>query len=67
MIDERRAESWSELHELLYEGSWNEPLGRFRSDFAFRGMSRAHGDLTTSLRRLRGDAETLEAPLLRKV
>ena len=64
-MQERRVESWGELHELLYEGSWNEELGRFRSDYAFRGMSRAHGDLTTSLRRLRGNAETLETPLLR--
>ena len=64
-MDERRVESWSELHELLYERSWNEPLRRFRSDFAFRGMSRAESDLTTSLRRLSGDSETLETHLLR--
>ena len=64
-MDEIRISTWIELQELLYEGSWNEELGRFRSDYAFRGMSRAHGDLTTSLRRLRGDSELLETPLLR--
>ena len=31
MTDEVRASSWTELHELLYESSWNEPLGRFRN------------------------------------
>ena len=29
--------SWNELNERLYEGSWQEPLGRFRANFAFRG------------------------------
>ena len=57
--------SWIELQEELYEGSWHEPLGRFRSDFAFRGMSRAGTDLTTSLVRLGGDAHELERHLLR--
>jgi hypothetical protein len=32
VTDEIRAESWSPLHELLSEHSWNEPLGRFRAD-----------------------------------
>ena len=25
------ASSWSDLQELLFDGSWNEGLGRFRS------------------------------------
>jgi hypothetical protein len=29
--------SWNELNERLYEGSWQEPLGRFRANFAYRG------------------------------
>ena len=44
---EIRVSSWIELQEQLYEGSWHEPLSRFRSDSAFRGMSRADSDLTT--------------------
>ena len=64
-MNEIRVESWIELQEELYEGSWHEPLGRFRSDFAFRGMSRADSDLTTSLVRLGGDAHELERHLLR--
>jgi hypothetical protein len=42
---DQRVSSWVELQERLYEGSWHEPLGRFLSDFAFRGMSRADADL----------------------
>ena len=64
-MTEIRVESWIELQEQLYEGSWHEPLGRFRSDFAFRGMSRADADLTTSLVRLGGDPHELERHLLR--
>jgi hypothetical protein len=62
---ELRVSSWIELQEELYAGSWHEPLGRFRSDFAFRGMSRADTDLTSSLVRLGGDAHELERHLLR--
>ena len=64
-MDEIRVSSWIELQEQLYEGSWHEPLGRFRSDFAFRGMSRADSDLTTSLVRLGGESHELERHLLR--
>src|ERR671933_77484 len=64
-MKEIRVSSWTELQEELYAGSWHEPLGRFRSDFAFRGMSRADSALTTSLVRLGGDAHELERHLLR--
>lgn len=58
-------QSWAELMERLYEESWNEHLGRFRSNFAFRGMQDARFDLTTSLTRLGGDYPQHEADLLR--
>jgi hypothetical protein len=64
-VEEIRAESWTHLQELLYEGSWQEGLGRFRSDFAFRGQQDAANDLSTSLARLGGDAAELEPHLLR--
>jgi hypothetical protein len=60
-----RVESWSELQERLYEGSWREPLGRFRSTFAFRGVSRADYSLRSSLFRLGEPAEDLERHILR--
>jgi hypothetical protein len=64
-VDEVRAESWSHLQELLYEDSWQEELGRFRSDRVFRGHGDAASDLTTSLARLGGDYADVERHLLR--
>ncbi len=64
-MEEIRAEGWDHLNECLYAGSWKEPLGRWRSDFAFRGMSDAAADLATSLQRLQGDVRRKEMHLLR--
>jgi hypothetical protein len=60
-----RVSTWSELHERLYEGSWQPALRRFRSNFAFRGVADASFDLTTSLARLGGEFGELEGHLLR--
>jgi hypothetical protein len=57
--------SWLDLQEQLYETSWSDRLGRFRSPFAYRGMQVAAFDLTTSLARLGGDYPRLEDDLLR--
>jgi len=57
--------NWTELHEQLFEDSWNDELGLFRSNFAFRGRPLASEDLTTSLARLGGDTDAIERPLLR--
>jgi hypothetical protein len=53
--------------DALYAGSWNPALSRFRSPFAFRGLSRADHVLSSSLVRLAGDADIrrLELALLR--
>jgi hypothetical protein len=64
-LGEIRASSWNELNELLYENSWQENIGRFRAQFAFRGMSSETYDLTTSLSRLGGTAGDLEGAMLR--
>ena len=64
-MEEVRAQSFADLHERLFEGSWNEGLGRFRSDLAFRGLGDARHGLTTSLTRLGDGYEELEAHLLR--
>jgi hypothetical protein len=64
-VEERRATSWAELNEILYEGAWQEPLRRFRSSFAYRGMFDAAEPLTTSLMRLGGTYADQEADLLR--
>jgi FRG domain-containing protein len=59
---------WASVLDALYEGSWNEALQRYRSPFAFRGMSQVDHSLASSLVRLaRGTAEVtrLELALLR--
>lgn len=57
--------SWRELHECLYEGSWQDYLGRYRSHYGFRGLQNVDYDLKTSLMRLGDGCEAVEAPLLR--
>lgn len=64
-MEEIRVHSWNEANDHLYAGAWREPLGRFRSNSAFRGMSRADSDLRTGLARLQGSNERMERPLLR--
>ena len=64
-MEEVRVESWSELREQLYEGSWHEELGRHRSDFAYRGEVEDGRGLITSLARLGGDYGRVEQHLLR--
>jgi hypothetical protein len=64
-VREVRVESWIELQEMLFEESWQESLGRFRSNFAFRGRARASERLETSLLRLGGDPGALEGQLIR--
>lgn len=64
-MEDIRVTSWNDLNERLYEESWSERLGRFRSNFAFRGMQDSSFDLTTSLVRLGGDYPSHEDDLLR--
>jgi hypothetical protein len=64
-MEEVRADSWLHLQELLFAESWHEELGRFRSDFAFRGRNDADEPLVTGLLRLGGDPRALEGHLLR--
>jgi hypothetical protein len=64
-MNEIHVASWNELHERLFDESWQENLGRFRSYYAFRGMRDASYDLRTSLSRLGGAYDRLEANMLR--
>jgi hypothetical protein len=63
-VEEKRVETWGELHDLLYENSWNEDIRVFRSSYAFRGVTDAVADLRSALVRLGGDPE-LERQLMR--
>lgn len=64
-MNDIRIASWDELNDQLYKSSWQESIGRFRSNYAFRGISSASFDLTTSLMRLGEDAPEMEPHLLR--
>jgi hypothetical protein len=64
-MNEIRISSWNELQDELFASSWNQHLGRFRSRFAFRGLSDAGYSLATTLIRLGGDFAALERHLLR--
>lgn len=57
---------WNALNDAVYAESWHGMLGRFRSDFVFRGISNARwASLTTSLIRLGGAYAEMEGHLLR--
>jgi hypothetical protein len=64
-MTEVRIRSWTHLNEVLFDDAWDQALGRFRSNAAFRGLSRADYDLSTSLMRLGGEYPNLERHLLR--
>jgi hypothetical protein len=65
IVNEVRVSSWADLTERLYADSWQPGLGRFRSDFAFRGVETAEAELQTGLMRLGGNYAELEGHLLR--
>jgi hypothetical protein len=60
-----RVESWCELCERLYENSWQEELMRFRSNFAFRGLSDQSYELENGFTRRCDGHAYLEYHLLR--
>lgn len=62
-MSELRVQSWCELHERLYEDSWDPRLQRYRARVAYRGVPAIVGELSTSLVRL-GSCE-VEDHLLR--
>jgi len=64
-MNEIHVSNWTELTEVLYAESWHEQIGRFRSDFAFRGLEMPEAELLTGLMRLDGSAAEMERHLLR--
>lgn len=58
--------TWNELHDALFADTFNDRLQRYKSRYAFRGVSDAAYKLDTSLSRLGGDPEKLEPHLLRQ-
>ncbi len=58
-------QSWEELCEEVYHDSWKPHLSRYRSDFAFRGLSDSSYVLKNSFLRNSGNNADLEYHLLR--
>ena len=65
MTEEIRVESWAHLQDVLFEGSWQESLKRFRSTHAYRGSPRAGRGLHSSLSHIGGKFEERERHLIR--
>lgn len=64
-MEEVHVDSWDALHAALFAESWDPSLQRFRSPYAFRGLSDARYALRTSLCRLGGNFEEMEHHMLR--
>ena len=60
-----RVQSWNELQDRFFEGAWQPDIQRYRSPYAFRGVSQSSGGLETSLSRLGGHFAAMERHLLR--
>ena len=60
-----RIESWAHLVEEVYNDSWKPGLSRYRSDFAFRGLSDSNYRLENSFLRNCGHHPEIEYHLLR--
>jgi hypothetical protein len=58
-------ESWNELLNEVYYDSWKPEMERYRSDYAFRGLSDCRYQLRNSFLRNCGDHPELEYHLLR--
>jgi hypothetical protein len=65
MVDEAIAQSWNQIQDWLFEDAWDSSIGRYRSKYAFRGLSDVAYALDTALIRLGGDFVLLEHHLLR--
>lgn len=64
-MDEITVSSWNDLQDNLFAESWRPQLGRHRSPYAFRGLTRSGRGLETSLHRLGGNFAAMERHLLR--
>lgn len=63
--NDRVVSSWEDLCREIYAGSWQESIGRFRSNYAFRGLADRSYRLVSSFRRNCGTHTRLEYHLLR--
>jgi len=59
-----RIDSWAQLNEVLFDEP-TQAIGRYRSNYAFRGVSQASWGLSSSLIRLGGSYTELEQHIIR--
>jgi hypothetical protein len=64
-MKEIKIKSWSDLQEAVFVDSWNPQIKRFRSSYAFRGLSRNYSNIGSSLLKLGGDFASMEKHLIR--
>lgn len=57
--------SWKDLCDRLYDNSWQPSLGRYRANFAFRGINDKTHSLVSRFSRTTGNLSHLEYHLLR--
>jgi len=62
---EIRVEGWGHLNEVMFDEPMHPGIGRYRSNFAYRGVSDVSYDLKTSLIRMGGDFASLEQHIIR--
>ncbi|WP_242928355.1 FRG domain-containing protein [Pontibacter vulgaris] len=59
------AKSWVDVQKVLFDHSWDDSIGRFRSAYVYRGNWNKAFDLTTSITRLGSNYGKLEPHILR--
>ena len=65
-MEEIEIGTWAELNEALFDDTWDPDIKRFRSTFAYRGVSVRDYPLTNSLSRLGVPYKTMEQNLLKQ-
>ena len=68
MVDKNivQPKTWSEVYEALFADTYNARINRYKSRFAYRGVSSSSYKLETSLMRLGGEYAKVEPHLLRQ-
>jgi FRG domain len=65
-VKEITINSWEELHQKLFDNTWNENIKRHRSNFAYRGLNNSEYKLTNGLKRMGNPYPNMERNLIRQ-
>lgn len=63
---EIKVNDWNELNDILFDGTWDSNIKRYRSTFAYRGMSVASYNLSNGLMRLGKPYKNMEKNLIKQ-